>query len=117
MNRRTLLRSYAHGRRDFRGVMARGIDLREARLPGADFSGADLTGADLCGGNLSACQFREATLCDVKMSGAVLVRGVFCWALMSAVIGLAADLREANFVGANLTDADLYRGHLVAADF
>ncbi len=43
MTGKTLLRRYARGERDFRGIVLRGVDLSEATLAAADFSEADLS--------------------------------------------------------------------------
>src|SRR5262245_27792377 len=48
-----LLKRYAKGRRDFRGVILRGLNLHEADLSGTDLREADLTGAMLSGADLS----------------------------------------------------------------
>ena len=55
-----LLRRYAAGERDFRGVNLRGQSFKGQDLSGADFSGADIRSADFSG----------ATLCGVNFSGA-----------------------------------------------
>ena len=56
-----LLRRYAAGERDFRGVSLRGQSLKGQDLSGADFSGADIRSADFTG----------AVLCGANFSGAV----------------------------------------------
>jgi len=74
-----VLRRYAAGERDFRGVNLRGQNFRNKDLSEADFSGADIRSADFTG----------ATLCGANFSGAkaglqrwwAIVLVLFSWVL------------------------------------
>ena len=52
MDTNELLRCYARGDRDFRGIVLRGADLCEASLSGVHFEDADLSGSRFCGADL-----------------------------------------------------------------
>lgn len=82
-----LLKRYAAGERDFRGV-----NLSDEILIWADLSGANLRGANLRGANLN-------------------------WANLSGVDLRAADLSEADLAWANLNNADLRGANLNNAGF
>src|SRR5262249_13184567 len=62
-----LLRSYAGGERDFRG-----INLAEVDLSGADLTEIDLRGANLHGANLNEANLASARLALANLSGALL---------------------------------------------
>ncbi len=55
MTVKELLRRYAHGERDFRGIVLRKRDLSEATLVGSHFDDADLSGSRFSGADLSGC--------------------------------------------------------------
>ena len=56
-----LLRRYAAGERDFRGVNLRGQSFKGQDLSGCDFSGADIRSADFTGATLCGANFSGAT--------------------------------------------------------
>lgn len=87
-----LLKRYAAGERDFRGV-----DLTRVKIPNVDLSGADLSGAILDSVDLTG-----AKLHNVKMRGATATSG---WAEFSGT----------DFTGADLTGADLNQSHAYGA--
>jgi hypothetical protein len=91
-----VLRRYAAGERDFRGV-----NLRDEILTWADLSGADLSGADLSGANLN-----WANLSRVNLTAADLSRADLAWANLKAANLSGADLSNAHFSGADLSGAN-----------
>ncbi len=91
-----LLKRYAVGERDFRGV-----NLSDEILIWADLSGADLSEADLSGANLNWANLSRVNLTAADLSGADLA-----WANLNKADLRRANLNEAEFSGANLNGAD-----------
>ena len=101
-----LLKQYAAGERDFRGVILSeqiliDVDLSRANLSEATLYKTVLEGANLTRTNLSRADLTRADLRGADLSGANLVK---------------ANLREANLRGADLSGADLRGADLTGAD-
>lgn len=110
-----LIERYAHGERDFRGIMLRDAELAETSLSHADLRDADLTGVNLCSADLTLAEFTHATLLGANLEGADLRRANLRWALLSESVLRAADLSWANLQGAALHHANLSRAKLRGA--
>ncbi|HBL11144.1 MAG TPA: pentapeptide repeat-containing protein [Cyanobacteria bacterium UBA11162] len=101
-----LLKQYASGERDFRGVNLsaqiltgvdlEGIDLSEAILDTIDLEGTNLTGVNLSKADLTRANLRRADLIGANLR--------------------AANLQGANLRGADLSGADLSEAYLHEAD-
>ena len=63
-----LLKAYAKGERNFKGVDLSGANLEDAELSEADFSGADFSGANLSYADLRYANFSEAILVGTDLS-------------------------------------------------
>ena len=101
-----LLKQYAAGERDFRGVILSeqiliDVDLSRANLSEATLYKTVLEGANLTRTNLSRADLTRADLRGADLSGANLVK---------------ANLRKANLRGADLSGADLRGADLTGAD-
>ena len=77
MGKRTILKQYAAGRRDFSGTVWFRTDLAEAQLPEIDLQGAylyevELSGADLSGANLARVDAPRLNLRGTDLTGADL---------------------------------------------
>ena len=101
-----LLKQYAAGERDFRGVILSeqiliDVDLSRVNLSEATLHKTVLEGANLTRANLSRADLTRADLRGADLSGANLVK---------------ANLREANLRGADLSGADLRGADLTGAD-
>jgi hypothetical protein len=118
---------------DLTGAVLTEADLTYADLAGADLSGADLeaadlTCADLSGANLSWAWMWSSTLNGANLSNADLTHAFiggfwadhrdanFSGANLSNAVLHDADLGNANFSGANLTGADITEAYLVGAN-
>ena len=102
---------------DLRGVDLKGVNLSQAKLIRADLSGADLTGANLTGADLG-----QANLTRANLQGAILVDTDLIWAKLVETNLRKADLRrskpiEAEFIGADLSEASLADAKLSRASF
>jgi uncharacterized protein YjbI with pentapeptide repeats len=101
-----LLKQYAAGERDFRGVILSeqiliDVDLSRVNLSEATLHKTVLEGANLTRANLSRADLTRADLRGADLSGANLVK---------------ANLRKANLRGADLSGADLRGADLTGAD-
>jgi uncharacterized protein YjbI with pentapeptide repeats len=101
-----LLKQYAAGERDFRGVILSeqiliDVDLSRANLSEAMLHKTVLEGANLTRANLSRADLSRANLRGAELNEANLVK---------------ANLREANLRGADLSGADLRGADLTGAD-
>ena len=109
-----------------------GIIVREqlacgASLVGRDLAGADLRRANLAGMDLTGAFLDYADLRGADLTGATCKGAVFAGALLEGAIFCSADLEKANlcevkangadFSGANLRDAQLFKGDFTAAHF
>jgi hypothetical protein len=99
-----LLKRYAEGERDFRGIDISGAELNFANLSKANFTGANLNGANLRGADLGLADLSGAGLMDASLVLAQLVGAN----LRGADLGLA-DLRNTELLDCNLDRAVLYR--------
>ena len=100
MDRETIRKLYAEGRRDFRGADLERADLRVLDLAQTDLRGVNLSRADLAKANLSEALLSQAVLSGANLRQAILNR---------------ADLSEANLRNANLQNADLRQANLQGA--
>ncbi|MCS6815312.1 MAG: pentapeptide repeat-containing protein [Cyanobacteria bacterium] len=108
MTSEDLLRRYAAGERDFRG-----IELQGANLEGANLQGANLQQAVLCLSNLSQSNLTDADLSYANLVGADLMHVCADRARFTGAKILGADLRGSSLVQADFTDA-LLSGSLLA---
>ncbi len=92
-----LLKRYAIGERDFRGIDLRGADFRGEDLSDANFFGANFCDAGLCGVNLQGSIFRGAKFRHTDLSDANF---------------FGADLRESNITSTYLWGANLKGAHM-----
>lgn len=95
-----LLKRYASGERDFRG-----IELQEANLEGANLEGADLSNTVLCLANLNRSNLTDANLSHANLVGTDLMHTIGIRAKFTGAKVLGADLRGSNFSQADFTDA------------
>ncbi len=101
-----LLKQYAAGERNLRGV-----NLSEQILCGVDLSGADLSEATLHRTVLEGADLTRVNLSGADLTGAILRR-----ADLSRANLVKANLRGANLRGADLCEADLRGADLTGAD-
>ena len=101
-----LLKHYAAGERDFRGV-----NLSEHILSGVDLRGADLSEATLQRTVLEAANLTRVNLSGADLTGVILRRADLIRANL-----VKANLRGANLRGADLSGADLRGADLTGAD-
>lgn len=95
-----------------------GADISAADLRGADLTDATLRDTDLKGAILSRADLTEASLSRAELSGAVLYRTDLTGAsLLGATLSAVRTLGKTDFVGVNLTDADLSDATLDDVDF
>ena len=94
---------YNNGRRDFRGLDLRGVDLWNANLKQCDFSGVDFTGANLSRTALADCDFTGAKLTGVNLYMAVAFNTKFISCDLSGAYFNSAVLSSAIFIGADLS--------------
>jgi len=98
-------------------------DLTGARFHGANLEGADLSGLSVAGADFGAANLRNADLSDLQAPDTVCsLTGEPCYdAGASCPGGLTACTTDGaspgNFVGADLTGANLSRAQLPSADF
>lgn len=102
-----LLKRYAQGERDFRGV-----NLSEQILSKVDLCGADLSEAKLDKTVLDGANLTRVNLSRADLAGATLRRADLVWANLRK-----ANLKGANLRGADLSGADLSGANLTGADF
>jgi uncharacterized protein YjbI with pentapeptide repeats len=101
-----LLKQYAGGERDFRGVILSEQILIDVDLSRADLSEATLHKTVLEGANLTRTNLSRADLTRANLRGAELIEANL----------MKANLREANLRGADLSGADLRGADLTGAD-
>ncbi len=79
ISRKKLLREYALGKRDFKGIHIRGQSFKDKILAKADFSGADVrdsdfTNADLEGADFSRADIRGSDFTNANLKGAKFIK-------------------------------------------
>lgn len=141
MDAQQLLKQYAAGKRDFRGVDLRGADLTLADLSHANLEGANLSqailngitliqtnlfqanlsnakllGADLSGANLIQANLNRALLSSAILAGTYISKANLSAAVLSGANLQGATLRGATFKGTNLSGADLGQADLLGAE-
>lgn len=103
----TIVNQYRRGKRDFRELDLRGLQLEAADLRGALFEGANLAGADLRGANLELADFLGADLQGANLSGANLRMASLIRTDLSQTCLGNADLSYVHFGHAYLRYTDL----------
>jgi len=121
-SRKSLIESYRRGRREFRGVRLRRVDLGESHVGGekyeplnlnsCDFSDAIIDDCGFVGSNLSGSRFVDAKLYGSNFARAILTGCNFKRASLSW-----CNLNLANCSGAILSHADLSAARILEADF
>lgn len=128
LTRTSLVEAYKRGRRDFRGVQLRGINLGERSAHGGltlhscDFSnavlydcnfvGTDLTGSRFVYANLSNSNFARATLVGCNFNHAALV-----WCNLNLADCSGSNFNYAALSAAKIWRADFSRTRLTGTDF
>ena len=84
MKAQEVLKQYAAGKRNFRGVNLRGESFKEKTLSGADFSETDLRSTDFTGATLRGANFTGAN-CGLQKRWATFLT-IFSW-LLTAISG------------------------------
>lgn len=121
-SRKSFINSYRRGRRNFRGIHLRHVNLGESYVRGdrykalelhsCDFSNAIMDGCSFVGSNLSGSRFVNADLSDSNFARAILTGCNFEYASLSW-----CNLNLADCSGAKLTHADLGAAKIWDADF
>lgn len=94
----------------YRGLVADGLDLRDAAFPGSDFTGSQLDQPDFARANLEGANFGTAQLSRAKMTGTNLR-----WSNLYRASAIGADLSNADLTSARLAMADLVNARLTGA--
>ncbi len=112
-----VLRRYAAGERDFRGVNLRGQSFKGKDLSGADFSEADIRGANFTNAYLKDAKFcgDRQNLRGVNLQGANLADASFIGVDLSEANLQETDLSRAKLVQTQLDEADLTGATLTGA--
>ena len=111
---RTMLAEYRSGRRDFRNLDLRQINLSWKELPGIDLSGCDLReakleGLKIPGAMLDGVNFDRATLYAATLAKAVIGNSQFDETILIEADLHLAKIRHSRFSATLATDADFTR--------
>lgn len=147
MKRDDVIKRYAAGERDFRGLDFGNLDLHSINLSGVNLSNADMQYVNLCGAILKEANFLRTDLYGAKLNGANLYKADLHHARLDCASFYRAnlsetdlrettlheailhgtnlrrallcdsDLREASLLGADLREARLERTKLAGCDF
>lgn len=108
-----ILRWYAEGRRDFRGACLEDFSsLRGARLQGANFTGGFLSAIDFQNADLRDVRFDNSNVKTSDFRGANLSGASFRGALICSIYLAGADVTDACFDGAFIHSYELQPGEL-----
>jgi uncharacterized protein YjbI with pentapeptide repeats len=116
MNAKEIVKKYAAGVRDFKGLNLSELNLSGANLSGANLSEANLSVANLSGANLSCANLSRAKLNVARLSGANLSKANLVQASLNVANLIRTDLRQANLAQASLIRAELIRAELSQAN-
>ncbi|MBI4567512.1 MAG: pentapeptide repeat-containing protein [Planctomycetes bacterium] len=122
ITRDQFLAAYATGKRRFRGLNFRDVDLSHVQAPGADFKGsafydANLTCSDFHGASFSKCVMKRARLWGSNFDHARFDAADLTTADFRQALARAASFKKARLRGANLRLSDFTRARLDKADF
>ena len=111
---RRILAEYLSGRRVFRNLDLRGVDLSWKELPGVDFSGCDLRDAHLEGVRLpdallGGVNFERARLASATLAGAKIEHAQFDDAVLVEADLRRTKIRHCRLSGVVASDADFSR--------